>query len=286
MDVQARSGQETAEEFEQLLNRRSKRTILTKGQWSRHLRGDVSPQGSKSGTPNSLVDRIEQWYPGTKLTFHHPVWRLLDFEFLLGPRELQQIYLGMDEDVWEYFHFDQEFCEEGARPEDLFFWKPSLPDDELRMRILKDIDGFDGVAVGLIEARMAYLAQIPMEFVFFMKYAVNRLRSCPSTMPFLAGSKGRSILLTVEGICVLHTAQLLTHVARHPTEDLEILRKEGRQPQSPKAHAAHMYESWADRCLDHLRTLSPKALRTFQMWNGEVIRYQGLFSWPELGASD
>lgn len=285
MHVQDRSELDTSEEFEQFLSRRSKRVVLTKGQWSRHLRGDVSPQGSKVGATNSLVDRIEPLFPGTRRTFHHPVWQLLDFEVLLGPKQLQDIYLAMDSDVWQYFHFDESVCAEGTQPQDFWFWRALTSDQELRIDILKGIKGFDGVAVGLIEARMSYLAQDPIEFVFFMKYAINRLRNCPSTMLFLAGTKGRSILLTMEGLCVLHTVQLLTHEPQLPNEKSNTYT-EDNTAKSPTLHASLMYTSWADRCLDHFKKLSPKALKTFQMWNGEVIRYQGLFSWPELDFAD
>lgn len=286
MHVQARSGLKTAEEFEHHLNRTSKRTVLTKGQWSRHLRGDVSPQGAKVGATNSLVDRIEPFYPCTRRTFVHSVWRLLEFEILLGPRQLQDIYLGMDKDVWECFHFDESFCAEGTRPEDLWFWRPFTPDQALKVKILRDIDGFDGVAACLIEARMSYLAQDALEFVLFMKYAIHGLRNCPSTMPFLKGTKGRSILLTMEGLCVLHTVQLLTHIPQIPKETLDDQREGGPTEKSPKTYAALLYNAWADRCLDHFKELSPKALKTFQIWNGEVIRYQGLFSWPEIDVAD
>lgn len=285
MHVQDRSELGTSEEFEQFLNRRSKRVVLSKGQWSRHLRGDVSPQGAKVGATNSLVDRIEPLFPGTRRTFCHSVWQLLDFEVLLGPKQLQEIYLAMDSDVWQYFHFDESVCGEGTRPQDFWFWRARNSDLELGVDVLKGIKGFDGVAVGLIEARMSYLAQDPFEFVFFMKYAIHSLRNCPSTMPFLAGTKGRSILLTMEGLCVLHMVRLLTHEPQLPKEKSDD-HTEDNTTKSLTVHAALMYTTWVDRCLDHFKKLSPKALKTFQIWNEEAIQFQGLFSWPELNVAD
>jgi hypothetical protein len=253
MHVQDRSELDTSEEFEQFLNRRSKRVVLSKGQWSRHLRGDVSPQGAKVGATNSLVDRIEPLFPGTRRTFCHSVWQLLDFEVLLGPKQLQDIYLAMDSDVWQYFHFDESVCGEGTQPQDFWFWRALTSDQTLRIEILKGIKGFDGIAVGLIEARMSYLAQDPIDFVYFMKYAIHSLRNCPSTMPFLAGTKGRSILLTMEGLCVLHTARLMTHETQLSTTTLEE-QAEKSLYKSPKIHAALLYNDWAERCLNHFKS--------------------------------
>nr|CBA32636.1 hypothetical protein Csp_D33140 [Curvibacter putative symbiont of Hydra magnipapillata] len=31
----------------------------------------------------------------------------------------------------------------------------------------------------------------------------------------------------------------------------------------------------ASRCLDHFKKLSPKALKTLQIWNEEAIQFQG-----------
>ena len=281
MDAQARSNLETAEAFEQVLNANGIEPIITKGQWSRHMRGDVSPQGSKSNAQSSLLLHVERLYPGTMETFNHPVWRLLDFEVLFGPRELQQIYFSMDESIWQSFHFSQEFCNEGSRPEDLFFWrKPPTDHDELR-DILDSIQGLNGVAVGLIEARMAYLAQKPTMCIFYMTQITLALRNCHRTMPFLADVKGQTILLTLEGMCILEAVKLFSHLPQQPIENQRIL-SDKKMPTSAQEYVFDLYDSWEKRCLKHITKLSPKALDTFQIWNNEIARYQGLINWQIL----
>ncbi len=284
-EAQSRSNLDTAEEFEQVLNASNARPILTKGQWSRHLRGDVSLQGSKSSAQRSLVSRVEQLYPGTMKIFTNPVWRLLDFEVLLGPRELQQSYRALDEDIWENFHFSQEMCNEGTRPEDLFFWRISPTDHEKLKEILDSIQGLNGVSVGLIEARMAYLAQKPMMFIFYMLHTTRTLRNCPGTMPSLANQRGQSLLLTLEGLCVLQTVKLLTHLPLQADAELNALSEKGL-PTSVQTYAFDLYDSWEKRCIKHICKLSPKAFQTFQLWNSEILQYQGLINLKTLKASD
>lgn len=276
------SGLRTAEEFERMLLERFRQPVLTKGQWSRHMRGDVAPQGAKSGKGKSLIAYVAQIYSGTVRTYYHPVWRLLDFDVLLGPQELQQISFELDDVARSLFHFDQNDCTEGTSPEQLRFWRWSADLDKVsRSKNLSPFGGLTGVAVGLIEARMSYLAQSPNDFAFYMHYAAHCLRHCPMFEPFWEGSKGRSVLLTMEGMCVLHAARMLAHLPGKQQMEPKGIHQPSQKDQL-NSLLAIWYESWAEECLAHVRTLTPKALRTFQIWNGDVIRYQGLLRWPEF----
>lgn len=269
LDALHRSGLKTADEFEQMLLEHFGQSVLTKGQWSRHMRGDVAPQGAKAGKGSSLIACVEQLFTGTSGTYYHPVWRLLDFDVLLSPEELQKISFEMDELDRGLFHFEQDDCDEGTSPEQLRFWRSSSDwSGPERVKQLLNWRGLSGIAVGLIETRMSYLAQNPEDFIFYMRYVANCLRTCPKYEPFWVGSKGRSMLLTMEGMCVLHAAQMLAHL---PADHAHL-----------KAQLAEWYESWAEECLAYVQTLTPKALRTFYIWNGDVIRHQGLLHWPEF----
>ncbi|MFO6419254.1 hypothetical protein ACLBKS_03535 [Hylemonella sp. W303a] len=215
--VMVASGAVQADQFERLISKAHPRLRLSSGLWPRYLRGDVMPQGSQERAKSSLIVRLDRVYPGTAEIFYHPLWELMDFDRLLWPKRLREIYLSMNEFVW--MDFVEDFGdwitvlldeEKGPRKvldaTELPFWKIEQSDESLQVA-WGLIDGLDGVAVCLIEARSGYLAQDIRAFVNAI-LGVNSMLKKLVKDPGFQFPKQQSALLILRGMC-FRLAELL-----------------------------------------------------------------------------
>lgn len=73
------------------------------GIWSKYCKGIVSPKLHDFGPDKlSLVNRVDQQFPGTKRWFIMPFWRLLSRD-PLEPSELKTIFFSLPEDIRRLF---------------------------------------------------------------------------------------------------------------------------------------------------------------------------------------
>lgn len=187
------AGAEQAAQMEKLLLRQKPVIRLSSGLWPRYLRGDVLPQGSLEGNRSSLVVRLDKIYPGTESIFNHPVWELLDFDRLLGPRDLKRHYLTLGEDIYDQITLLPPGLEE-FEYENLSFWRAGIKSRDDVWKYLADLDG---IAVCLIEARLDYLAQDAEGFVRAMVGAGNEFIRLGKS-PVFQDDKSRAALLLME----------------------------------------------------------------------------------------
>ena len=188
------AGAEQAAQMEKLLLRQKPAIRLSSGLWPRYLRGDVLPQGSLEGSRSSLVVRLDKIYPGTESIFNHPVWELLDFDRLLGPRDLKRLYLALGGEIFGELTLLPPGVEELVDYEKLSFWRAR---DENRSEVWKYLPDLDGIAVCLLEARLDYLAQDVGGFVQAMLGAGHEFIRLGKS-PVFQDDKSRAALLLME----------------------------------------------------------------------------------------
>lgn len=188
------AGVKQAAQMEKLLLRQKPVVRLSSGLWPRYLRGDVLPQGSLEGNRSSLVVRLDKIYPGTESIFNHPVWELLDFDRLLGPRDLKRHYLTLGRDIYGELTWLPTGLEEHVGREKVSFWRYQ---NESRHEVWKYLSDLDGIAVCLIEARLDYLAQDVVGFVQAMMGAGHEFIRLGKS-PVFQDDKSRAALLLME----------------------------------------------------------------------------------------
>lgn len=247
------SGALTAEEFELRYAKPTGKIRLSRGLWSRYLRGETLPQGAATGGGRSLVDRLDKQYPDTRDVFFHPVWDLLDFENLLGPAQLREKYLCLHEDIWSQFVACQEKPNPNAPSTPLTFW-PLIQSESVRKMRLARLRGLDGLTACLIEARMGYLSQTEQRFVYSLAAAGQQLRKLSTELAF-SSTRMQSALLVMEALCVAFVA-----------------KKTIDAPPSNEAHSAlrsiaRCWQwNWMDKYEAHLKTRSTSSKKSLQNW--------------------
>lgn len=247
------SGALSAEEFELRYTRATGKVRMSRGLWSRYLRGETLPQSGVSRGRRSLIERLDLEYPGTGDIFFHPVWKLLDFRQLLSPEQLLKKYCLLDEETWLQF----VACIEQLRPEapaiPATFWSLNQSPAVRRMR-LSQLSGLDGVTACLIEGRMGHLSQVEDRFVTSLLIAGRHFQVLSKHAPFQS-TRMQSALLAMEGHCIGYVEGLT--VAAQPCGPAHTqLRSKAREWQ----------ENWIKRCKAHMTTLSPSSLRAFRVW--------------------
>lgn len=248
------SGAETPVQFEKHLSKAHRSLRLSSGLWSRYLRGDVIPQGSQANSRTSLITRLDRVYPGTAQCYRHPVWTLLDFDQLLGPAQLRDIYLTMDPSVWtDLFFVDIEVSEEVRPP----FWKQYLDDLELQDHC-NALPPLDAMAVYLIEARMNYLAQAEEGCLTTMLGAVTSVQRFSRTRR-CQHEKRQSALLVLERMCLNHLNMLLSQNTDHLRSFSKIFQLE-----------KHLLSTWQKRYETHQASQSKSARTRLAAWVREV----------------
>lgn len=247
------SGAISAEEFELRYTKATGKVRMSRGLWSRYLRGETLPQSAASRRSRSLIERLDFEYPGTGDIFFHPIWKLLDFTQLLGPEQLLKKYCLLDEEIWLQF----VTCIEQVRPEapaiPATFWSLNQSPAVRRMR-LSQLSGLDGVTACLIESRMGHLSQVEDRFVTSLLIAGRHFQLLSTHTPFQS-PRMQSALLAMEGHCVAYVEEI-TVAVRSSGDAHTLLRSKAREWQ----------EKWIKRSKAHMATLSPSSLRAFRVW--------------------
>lgn len=256
--VMAAGGMTSVEEFENRFSKYTRQIRLSSGLWARYMRGEVMPQGSLAGNKSSLVARLDVEYPGTATIFYHPLWELLDFDRLFGPAQLKQHYMLMGKHVWK--HFVASPSGAALDIEKLRFWK-SHSGDVARMRRWGQINGLDGLAVCLIEARLGYLGQIEADFVSGMLGAMGRIARLRDTESF-AAKRMQSALLVIEQMCVRY-AECLVIQGPPSGESHEEFWQALRNWQKGLETRAHA----------HYQTLSMTSGKTYLTWVKQIVEH-------------
>lgn len=247
------SGERAAEAFElRYANARGK-IHLSRGLWSRYLRGETLPQSAVARSDRSLVKRLDAEYPGTGEIFVHPVWRLLDFQELLGPDQLLLEYIHLGEAIWLQF---VNFIEQpgiSKPPLPGAFWSMHLKSVERKQR-LSQLSGLDGLAACLIEGRMGFLSQAEERFVTSMLSARKYFNQLTNTEPF-SYRRAQTVLLVMEAYCIAYLERVC--IAASNNGDSYTLLK------SKQLGWRH---DWGERCQAHTAKLSSSSFQTFKSW--------------------
>jgi hypothetical protein len=164
---------QSIKEMEHLLALRKNLGIrIASGLWARYLRGEVAPQGAKLRLKGNLVDRMDKVYPRTAEVFHHPVWRLLNWDPVIDMTEMRQSYLNLGDEVC--LHFFAPSIDRGNRgySSRTQFWHLAKTISE-RHRVFNElaIGPWQKIQLALMEAKMAYAAQRLEAFVDYQVMA-------------------------------------------------------------------------------------------------------------------
>lgn len=246
-------GATQADQLEKLISKSHRSIHLSSGQWPRYLRGDVMPQGSLEKHKKNLVQRLDGIHKGTAEIFYHPIWELFDFDRLLGPRQLKDLYTAMDQSAWENFvHLSP--TEDGAiTSKKTPFWKRHRDPEDLEME-LAEIKGLDGVAVCLIESRMAYLGQFDDDCVNAVLGAYTHLHSLTQASEFQF-PKAQSVLLVLKAMLLRFTECLIVD-SQYEKNGIRKLCQIFRFRQA----------EWRQHAEVHQRTLNMPAEVLFTKW--------------------
>ena len=269
--VMALSGAKTVKVFEDRFLIGSK-LGLSKGLWSRYLRGEVTPQAALDTRSTSLIHRLEAVFPGAHGTFFHPIWELMDFDILLGPDDIKKIYQGMGEHICDEFFYSEDTQADLPEFDYIKFWhRPlevmSAQDAEL---YFYDFVSLDGIALCIAEARMAHLRQNDLMFCYWMELAGVNLRSWRH--PHLPNRvRMRSALLVMEGILINYALQMTKY-----GEGIHLNRTERMKK------IFTWNDFWLSRCKEHIRKLSPSLLKQFLVWNNPDIDVPSLFDFGHV----
>ncbi len=261
--VLAASGVDTADGFETLIAKANGPIRIARGSWSRYLRGEISPQGAgDDASTQSLVMRLGKRYPGTAEIFHHPIWQLLKFEEWYSPTRLREMYLQLSAEVWHQFVATKKRPRGGYEPGAPHFWRTGSGILE-RVDDLKNLNGLDGIAASLIEARMEYLAQAKSGFLRCIEVAIVHLDHLSSDQ---AGRSRRvqSCRLLLEAYClgfVLNCTQSSRANERETDAQDERVQQLGR--------------AWMKRFHDHLAHLSASQEEVVRAWAKEIFALAG-----------
>lgn len=256
--VLAASGRSTADGFEKLFRRTDGAIWIPRGSWSRYLRGEISPQGAKDKDATSLVRRFDKRYPGTAPVFHHPVWQLLDFQQFYSPEALVTMYMRLPAAVWHQFVSTKQEAGGNLLPDDIHFWRSSRRPQE-RIERLNGLTDLDGVAAGIIEARMEYLGQSKTVFLSCLEASLSRLHALGDD----SGKQLRykSCTMLMEAYCVGFVIQF----CRPPLASVSGAGSiQDRQ-------ALKIWSAWTHRVQDHQSVLAPTFARQFHARAKEII---------------
>lgn len=248
----AASKLDTIESLERRLASSPVRLRLSKGLWPRYMRGEVMPQGAKTPSRSSLIARVDTLYPGTGAIFYSPLWDLMDFDRLLGPKELVRMYLQLDEWIWTKFVAHKN-THDLARIALAPYWHRPLS-VSTRTVLLERLHGMDGLSACMIEARMGYLRQDIRGFFDCLRAGSSVMKQLASTTPF-AYKRMRSALLLLEGLWLLYMGANVMS----PPHYLDT-------PEFDYSKALEWAREWSGKADHHARTLDTSSLKVFKTW--------------------
>ena len=139
----AMGGFDTAEDFEARIPALVPSVSLSRGLWSRYLRGEVIPQGGTADRRSNLIQKLSGCYPAAAEVFYHPFWKLIDFRRLLSPDELRDMLLQMGMPVWRSFVDVVDIKGKEWQPDSSRFWNIEC---EATHQDLLEIPGWKGVS--------------------------------------------------------------------------------------------------------------------------------------------
>ncbi len=249
----AASGQASAQAFERRFSGQDSQIQISRGLWSRYLRGEVIPKDGLERAKDSLVSQLNKEFPGTEAIFHHPIWLLIDCDAPYSPNLLWFLFVQLDESVWRHFVATVPVAKNKLKPLNIPFWKVHRGEYE-RIKLLRELDGLDGLAACLIEARMGYFTQS------FDLYA-NSMAAARDLFPKLRKNKlftpvkVQLALLIMEGFCLLHLTLTLRALA------ITDMRLDSRNEK-----ASAWRQDWSTRCKVQGGKLKGKARASFNEW--------------------
>lgn len=247
------SGVTSAEEFELRYTKARGKIHMSRGLWSRYLRGETLPQSATTSRGRTLIERLDTEYPGTAEIFFHPIWKLLDFTQLLGPEQLLQQYRLLSEEIWLQFVACAEQFHPSEPPIPATFWPADQSNGARRVRLSK-LSGLDGITACIIESRMGHLSQVEERFVISMLIAWRHFQALRLRAPFRT-PRMYSALLAMEGHCIGYVEKLTIAVQPCGEKHTEL-----------RSLARKWQVHWIQRCKGHMKTLSPSSLRVFREW--------------------
>lgn len=125
--------------------------------WEKYRRGEVEPRSVPSkGKKTSVVQDVENRYPGTAQWLTLPLWKLVDFNQPVTMDELKIIYEGMPQQIRGLIIKECVLEEE-------IFWRKQTGEDAL-LRQLAEIGGIDGITGMFALVREAQVCQQETRF--------------------------------------------------------------------------------------------------------------------------
>lgn len=236
---------------------------LSLGLWSRYMRGEVSPQHSLSGDvmAKTLVKRIDDLVVDSASLFYHPLWDLLDFSQLLSPVELKFLSLKLEAGFWPLLVRDQPRLRNNEKPND-FWYRGPLGDDWVsqlnpRSSAVSPVSpvSLDALAMSMVHARMAYLAQDLVSLVKAHRVGCSIMKALPEHQLFNKQERMKSLLLWIEDSCHAHLKGAFRNIT------------DRSQPEgNAYEHKAALAGDHQLRVEKHKKTLSKSSRETFARW--------------------
>lgn len=246
---------------------------MTKGLWSRYLRGDVSPHSTGATQEDSLVNRVEVVFPGTRRVFISPVWELLEWTSVVDVGRMREYYSMLGDKSRACFVATDEYEGIDGNKKIGKFWhlrrSPSV-----RRDLLSDFDHWDRLTLSLLEAKMAYAAQSYEAFADSQLLACQTIAEMQSfTDPKLNHMHGT--YLSMEALCL---DAILINVVRPPanTPIQEEIRSSCR----------NWIHDWLVRCESYLNILSKSERAVFASRLREGTQIGASFLQQLAAASD
>jgi hypothetical protein len=216
---------------------------ITKGLWSRYLRGEVVPQDAGSTREGTLVNRIERVFPGTRWVFHTPVWEVLEWNTVVDIARMRECYILLGEDCRTSFVAEDGFEGKDGDRRVGKFWhlRKTLP---VRRNLLSDFHHWDRLALSLLEAKMAYAAQS------YEAFADSQLLACQTIAEMQSFTDSRLkhmhvTYLSMEALCL---DAILINVVRPPAN--------GPIQQEIQSQCRNWINDWLVRCESQLNSIS------------------------------
>ncbi|EYC52949.1 hypothetical protein AZ34_14550 [Hylemonella gracilis str. Niagara R] len=185
----------------------------------------------------------------------------MDFPRLLGPDDLRKLYLSMGEEVWRGMVDLESGTDSVLSTEFLHFWRRRILSDELAVKI-RSMETLDGLAAGLIEARMAYLRQDRIDFFGAMTTAYVQLVRAKKESTLFESRRMQSVLLIMMGLWLQEMGRLVL--------DPPVVFDAQHQM---RAWMQQVSRGWIDACEKH-QSLLPKHMEVqFRRWRKLVNNY-------------
>lgn len=223
---------------------------ITKGLWSRYLRGEVVPQNAGSAQEGTLVNRIERVFPGTRWVFLTPVWEVLQWNTVVDIARMRECYLMLGENCRISFVADDEFEGKDGDRRVGKFWHLRKT-QAVRRNLLSDFDHWDRLALSLLEAKMAYAAQS------YEAFADSQLLACQTIAEMQSFTDSRlkhmhATYLSMEALCL---DAILINVVRPPAN--------GPIQQEIQSACRNWVNDWLVRCESQLNSTSKSERSAF-----------------------